>query len=112
MVVNTIHEIAGGGNLPDSCIGTARRVMGSVHQSKYEVLEEAVANHGPEVRLFAMLHNQPVVASFQPVAAFCSELWRCGTRLLRHCEVLGVLGVPDFSGKIFLTEGCTALQYL
>ena len=49
MVVDPSEEIAGGGDLPHSCIGSARRMMGTVHQSKYEVLEEAVANHGPEV---------------------------------------------------------------
>lgn len=49
MVVDTSEEIVGGGDLPHSCIGSARRMLGSRHQSKYEVLEEAVANHGPEV---------------------------------------------------------------
>ena len=49
MVVDPSEETAGGGDLPHSCIGTARRLVGSVHQSKYEVLQEAVANHGPEV---------------------------------------------------------------
>lgn len=49
MVVDPSEEIAGGGDLPHSCIGSARRMLGTVHQSKYEVLEEAVANHGPEV---------------------------------------------------------------
>lgn len=49
MVVDTSEEIAGGGDMPHACIGGARRMLGTVHQSKYEVLEEAVANHGPEV---------------------------------------------------------------
>lgn len=49
MVVDTSEEIAGGGDVPHACIGTARRMLGTAHQSKYEVLEEAVANHGPEV---------------------------------------------------------------
>lgn len=49
MVVDTSEEIAGGGDLPHACIGSARRMLGTMHQSKYEVLEEAVANHGPEV---------------------------------------------------------------
>ena len=49
MVVDTSEEIAGGGDIPHACIGGARRMLGTVHQTKYEVLEEAVANHGPEV---------------------------------------------------------------
>lgn len=49
MVVDPSEEIAGGGNLPHPCIGSARRMLGTVRQSKYELLEEAVANHGPEV---------------------------------------------------------------
>lgn len=49
MVVDTSDEIAGGGRMAHECIGRARRMGGTAHQSKYEVLEEAVANHGPEV---------------------------------------------------------------
>ena len=49
MVVDPNEEIAGGGNIPHACIGGARRMLGSREQSKYEVLQEAVANHGPEV---------------------------------------------------------------
>ena len=57
MVVDPSEEIAGGGDLPHACIGTARRMLGTVHQSKYEVLEEAVANHGPEVRVCCYIHG-------------------------------------------------------
>ena len=49
MVVDTSEEIAGGGDTPHACIGAARRMLGTAKQSKYEALEEAVANHGPEV---------------------------------------------------------------
>ena len=49
MVVDTSEEIAGGGNIPHACIGSARRMLGSKQQNKYEALQEAVANHGPEV---------------------------------------------------------------
>ncbi len=49
IVVDTSDEIAGGGRMAHECIGRARRMGGTAHQSKYEVLEEAVANHGPEV---------------------------------------------------------------
>ena len=49
LVVDPSEEIAGGGNTPHECIGSARRMMGSMQQSKYQVLQEAVANHGPEV---------------------------------------------------------------
>jgi len=51
MVVDTSEEIAGGGNVPHACIGTARRMLGNTHQSKHQVMQEAVANHGPEVNL-------------------------------------------------------------
>ena len=53
MVVDTSGEIAGGGSAPHACIGSARRILGGQQQSKYEVLYEAAANHGPEVRLCA-----------------------------------------------------------
>jgi len=50
MVVDTNEEIAGGGNFPHACIGTARRMLGTANQSKHQVMQEAVANHGPEVK--------------------------------------------------------------
>jgi len=53
MVVDTSEEIAGGGNIPHACIGNARRMLGNAHQSKHQVMQEAVANHGPEVKLAA-----------------------------------------------------------
>lgn len=49
MVVDPSAEIAGGGHIPHECIGRARRMLGRSAQSKYEVLQEAVTNHGPEV---------------------------------------------------------------
>ena len=48
-MVDTSEEIAGGGNIPHACIGTARRMLGNAHQSKHQLMQEAVANHGPEV---------------------------------------------------------------
>ena len=53
MVVDPSAEIAGGGHIPHACIGRARRMLGRSEQSKYEVLQEAVANHGPEVSCVA-----------------------------------------------------------
>ena len=39
--------------------GNARRMVGTAKQTKYEVLREAVANHGPKVKLPpAWLHEQ------------------------------------------------------
>ena len=49
IVVDTSQEIAGGGDIPHSCIGSARRMAGAASQSKHAVLQEAVTNHGPEV---------------------------------------------------------------
>jgi stage III sporulation protein SpoIIIAA len=49
IVVDPSQEIAGGGQVPHSCIGSARRMTGTTKQSKHEVLQEAVTNHGPEV---------------------------------------------------------------
>ena len=49
IVVDTSQEIAGGGDTPHSCIGSACRMAGIDKQSKHEVLQEAVTNHGPEV---------------------------------------------------------------
>lgn len=64
MVVDPSEEIAGGGDLPHSCIGSARRMLGTVRQSKYEVLEEAVANHGPEVSMPVFTEaNIPVIGT-------------------------------------------------
>lgn len=55
VVVDTSNEIGGDGKVPHSCIGRARR-MPVQHKSKqHEVLQEAVQNHNPQVRLLA--HN-------------------------------------------------------
>lgn len=82
MVVDTSEEIAGGGDLPHSCIGSARRMLGTRHQSKYEVLEEAVANHGPEV---IMLINTVV----SMVESRCSTCSNSGcTNMYSHNDVL------------------------
>ena len=51
IVVDPSQEIAGGGQVPHSCIYSARRMTGTTKQSKHEVLQEAVTNHGPEVRV-------------------------------------------------------------
>ena len=51
IVVDPSQEIAGGGQVPHSCIGSARRMTGITKQSKHEVLQEAVTNHGPEVHV-------------------------------------------------------------
>lgn len=51
IVVDPSQEIAGGGQVPHSCIGSARRMTGTIKQSKHEVLQEAVTNHGPEVHV-------------------------------------------------------------
>lgn len=83
MVVDPTEEIAGGGDVPHTCIGTARRMLGAMRQTKYEVLEEAVANHGPEVHL---------VASFTAVQLLClcviSSNWE-GT-MLTSCKLFWV----------------------
>ena len=49
MCVDPSAEIAGGAVVPHACIGSARCMVGSAHQSKHQLLLEAVANHGPEV---------------------------------------------------------------
>lgn len=49
VVVDSGGEIAGNGDVPHACIGQARRMLGTAQQSKHELLQEAVANHGPEV---------------------------------------------------------------
>ena len=49
IVVDPSREIAGGGTTPHSCIGSACRMIGTGKQSKHEMLQEAVTNHGPEV---------------------------------------------------------------
>lgn len=65
MVVDNNGEIAGGGDDPHACIGRARRMTGSSQQSKYELLQEAVTNHGPEVRLSqSMLRHAVCCAAF------------------------------------------------
>lgn len=51
IIVDPSQEIGGGGAMPHSCIGSARRMTGTSSQSKHEVLQEAVTNHGPEVNI-------------------------------------------------------------
>ncbi|KAA6418904.1 MAG: hypothetical protein FRX49_11130, partial [Trebouxia sp. A1-2] len=68
IVVDTSDEIAGGGRMAHECIGRARRMGGTAHQSKYEVLEEAVANHGPEVVVIDEIGNAKEVAAVKDIA--------------------------------------------
>lgn len=69
MVVDPTEEIAGGGDVPHTCIGTARRMLGAMRQTKYEVLEEAVANHGPEVIVVDEIGNAKEVAAIKDIAS-------------------------------------------
>ena len=71
MVVDPSEEIAGGGNTPHACIGSARRMLGSHQQSKYEVLQEAVANHGPEV---CSCHSLSCLGSHHHTQQACTQL--------------------------------------
>ena len=66
IVVDTSEEIAGGGYIPHSCIGTARRMAGTASQLKHEVLQEAVTNHGPEVSARLLF-----TISFLVFSSFC-----------------------------------------
>ncbi|KAL3156183.1 hypothetical protein ABBQ32_012469 [Trebouxia sp. C0010 RCD-2024] len=69
MVVDPSEEIAGGGDVPHVCMGTARRMLGTPRQSKYEVLEEAVANHGPEVIVVDEIGNAKEVAAIKDIGS-------------------------------------------
>ena len=51
VVVDTSNEIGGDGKVPHSCIGRARRMPVPHKSRQHEVLQEAVQNHNPEVRL-------------------------------------------------------------
>ncbi|KAL0051883.1 hypothetical protein WJX82_003776 [Trebouxia sp. C0006] len=68
-------EIAGGGQVPHSCIGSARRMTGTTKQSKHEVLQEAVTNHGPEVIVVDEVYNAKEVAAMADIA-------RCGVAMV------------------------------
>ena len=84
MVVDTSEEIAGGGNVPHACIGSARRMLGGAEQSKYEVLQEAVANHGPEVYLCAEACTVTWLGS-QPITSGAITVNHTYTLCLSHC---------------------------
>ena len=75
VVVDTSNEIGGDGKVPHSCIGRARR-MPVQHKSKQrEVLQEAVQNHNPEVRLPG--HNPVLCNPFARSAAADPQLsWK------------------------------------
>ncbi|KAL0028598.1 hypothetical protein WJX79_004385 [Trebouxia sp. C0005] len=68
IVVDPSQEIAGGGQVPHSCIGSARRMTGTTKQSKHEVLQEAVTNHGPEVIVVDEVYNAKEVAAMADIA--------------------------------------------
>ncbi|DBB17921.1 TPA: PFAM ATPase associated with various cellular activities (AAA) [Trebouxia sp. C0006] len=75
IVVDPSQEIAGGGQVPHSCIGSARRMTGTTKQSKHEVLQEAVTNHGPEVIVVDEVYNAKEVAAMADIA-------RCGVAMV------------------------------
>ncbi len=88
MVVDSSEEIAGGGDIPHSCIGSARRMLGTAHQSKYEVLEEAMANHGPEVRPVVpclYVHGCLQSTALQSTALQSTAMQRIASNLFKHC---------------------------
>lgn len=68
IVVDPSQEIAGGGQVPHSCIGSARRMTGTMKQSKHEVLQEAVTNHGPEVIVVDEVYNAKEVTAIADIA--------------------------------------------
>ncbi|KAI8468863.1 MAG: hypothetical protein J3K34DRAFT_386118, partial [Monoraphidium minutum] len=49
VVVDGSNEIAGDGDEPHPCIGRALRLQVPRHREQWEVMMEAVANHGPDV---------------------------------------------------------------
>ncbi|DBA83049.1 TPA: hypothetical protein ACH3X1_006822 [Trebouxia sp. C0004] len=77
MVVDTSEEIAGGGSVrvPHACVGTARRMLGNAHQSKHQVMLEAVAHHGPEVVVVDEIANAKEVAAAKDIAQRRWQWW-------------------------------------
>ncbi len=87
IVVDPSQEIAGGGQVPHSCIGSARRMTGTTKQSKHEVLQEAVTNHGPEVHalegfeaLRTLAHMLTLHVHHHPCAIYVSSV--CHLRVI------------------------------
>ena len=49
MIVDTSNQIGGGGNIPHSSIGDARRMQIPLGQEQHNVMLEAVQNHNPGI---------------------------------------------------------------
>ncbi|KAL3130130.1 R3H domain [Trebouxia sp. C0009 RCD-2024] len=124
IVVDTSDEIAGGGRMAHECIGRARRMGGTAHQSKYEVLEEAVANHGPEVVVIDEIGNAKEVAAVKDIAQRGVKMVATvhGTTLQHMLEnpvlnplvggkqkmVIGDLAARSWNGRKTRSERCEA----
>ncbi|KAL3134459.1 PFAM ATPase associated with various cellular activities (AAA) [Trebouxia sp. C0009 RCD-2024] len=124
IVVDTSDEIAGGGRMAHECIGRARRMGATAHQSKYEVLEEAVANHGPEVVVIDEIGNAKEVAAVKDIAQRGVKMVATvhGTTLQHMLEnpvlnplvggkqkmVIGDLAARSWNGRKTRSERCEA----
>jgi stage III sporulation protein SpoIIIAA len=49
MIVDTVNEIAGDGDVPHPCVGEARRMMEPTLLEQGSIMEECIQNHSPNV---------------------------------------------------------------
>jgi len=57
-VVDTSNEIAGSADIPDPCIGSARRIMVPNEEKQDEIMTEVVKNHNPNVIVIDEISNK------------------------------------------------------
>lgn len=99
MIVDTINEIAGDGDIPHPCVGEARRMMVPSLSEQGTVMEECIQNHSPDVMVVDKLgHPQEVEAArscrdedVRLIAAMNGNL----RKLTKNGKLRGLLGVES-----------------
>lgn len=97
MIVDTVNEIAGDGDIPHPCVGEARRMMVPSLAEQGGIMEECVQNHSPDVIIVDKLgHPEDVEAArackdqdVRLVASMNGTL----PKLLKNGKLQGLLGV-------------------
>lgn len=92
-VIDTSNEIAGPSNVPNPCIGMARRMMIPQGQTQHEIMLQCVQNHTPRVMIVDEIAGQQEVFA-------CGTCKTRGVRLVAsaHGDLHGLVNNPQLNG--------------
>ena len=102
MIVDSVNEIAGDGDVPHPCVGDARRMMVPSLPDQSSVMMECVQNFSPEVMVVDKIgHPEEVSAAFEAkesgvrlIAATNGNL----SKLVKNAKLQGLMGVETVAG--------------